>query len=190
MLPALPNPKPGDPPRDVVCRAYSSIQDVAPVLVRRTAQDIWYDTRDPAIAAEEAFEETDGIHSFYEIRSVSDLAAVGAFMSSQRDKPYRKAVYFCAVTGDLIERFNLRIEPAQADGSRCPAMHAMHRHVTIEEGQRLRLFQQIQDAKLFNFRVDRSALTATHEALKAQQCLDHHGGACLHCHATRQTSNA
>jgi hypothetical protein len=185
MLPALPDPAPDPLPRGIIARPYQAINELAPVLVRRTSQDIWYDDRDPEIAALDAFEESDGVHSFYQISSSSDLAAVGSFMSGQRDKPYRKAIYFCAVTGELVDDFGMRINPVPADRSLCPAMHAMHRHVTIDRTRRLELFQRIQASRLFNFRVDRGALVATHEALRARQCLDHHPGPCFHCHATR-----
>ena len=168
------------PPADVVCRRYLEIAELTPVLVRKTAQDPWYKQPDLQLAAADVFSESDGVHSFFEISSVADLAAVGTFMSRGGDKPFKRAAYFCALPLRIIESFALPVEHAATE-SACPPLNDMHRHVSLDPTKRLAVFVEIQNANLFNFRVDKRTMYAVRDVLQNRGCLDYSAGPCAVC---------
>jgi hypothetical protein len=179
MFPALPDLSPEKLPGDTPCWQYPAIAEHLPALVRRTAQNVWHDRRDPAIAAADVFCEEDGVHSFFEVRSMQELVAVGTYLSKRRAEPFKCAVYFCVLPRDL--RGGYEIMEMAEDESRCPPLNALHRHVRVDSGNREQLFSAIQEARQFNYRVDRRAMLTMSALLRSHRCLDYTDGPCDLC---------
>lgn len=179
VFPVLANVAAEEPPADIPCHHYSEIARLLPALVRRTAQNVWYDTRDPAIAAADVFDEEDGTYSVFEVHSVEDLMAVATYLSRGGDKPFRRAVYFCVFPGEARGEMGIVVFPTT--DSRCKPLNALHRHATVGSDQRERLFRIIQESGDFNYRVDRKAMQAMRQALLEDACLDYSDGPCARC---------
>lgn len=180
MLEAPPNVQYLAPPAGIHCRPYLDIAELMPVLVRKTAQDTWDEWRDIELAANDIFPDDDGVHSFFEIHSAVDLAAVGTFLSRGGDKPYKRAAYFCAMPRRIVESFALTVEQAPTESS-CPPLNAMHRHVFVDPAKRVDIFAEIQNANLFNFRVDKRTMHVVRATLFDRHCFDYSDGPCERC---------
>jgi hypothetical protein len=179
VFPALPKISAEDPPAKIPCRRYPTIAKVLPALVRRTAQGVWYDTRDPSIAANDVFDEEDGLHSFYEVGSVEDLVAVGAYLSRGGEKPFKRATYFCILPNEVRDDFEVSAAPT--DDSQCEPLNTLHRHVYVGAEQKESLFRIIQQGDHFNYRVDKTAMLAMSAALRNHNCRDYSPGPCALC---------
>lgn len=76
-------------PADLRACQCSEIENLLPVLVRRSSQSAWVVDRDFEIASREVFNESDGIHSFYE---VSASTPTGECNCVQLDSIHRHVV--------------------------------------------------------------------------------------------------
>lgn len=179
MFPALTNTAAEAAPGEIPCHQYPAIAEFLPALVRRTAQGVWYDMRDTAIAASDVFDEADGVHSFFEVSSIDEFVAVGTYLSRGGDKPFKRATYFCVLPNEV--RAGLEVAAVPTHDSRCAPLNALHRHVRIADDQRESLFRVIQEGKLFNYRVDKPAMLSMSAALRSCNCLDYTAGPCHTC---------
>jgi hypothetical protein len=184
MFPALPDTRNVDTiPSNVDARAYTNLEALLPILVRKSTQDSWNARADFDIAALEVFDEIDGIHSFYHIPTLNALAAVAAFMTRHQSK--RRAAYFFALPDALILEHALGVSEALVDNSNCQPLHDLHRHVNISGDRKVLLFREIQEAQLYNFRIGKNAMNEMEVLLRARNCRDYSDGTC-ECEAIPQ----
>jgi hypothetical protein len=178
MLPALPDTLNIEaPPANVNARLFTSIDELLPVLVRKSAQHAWNAYADFDAAALEVFNEADGIHSFYRIDSLAALVVVAVFMTRTQTK--RSAAYFFAIPEQLALQYALAVTKEPVDNSDCPPLDDLHRHVQIDAENKERLFRDIQDRRSFNYRVDKPTMNIMARSLVEQGCRDHASGPCL-----------
>jgi hypothetical protein len=165
-------------PRNLVpfARLIAELRQYLPALLRKSTMDAWSVENEAEIAAMNVFDEPDGIHSFFRVASVDELVAVAAYMTRSQEPP--RAAYFFALPEDMIAKYELPVDACPADDSRCPPIHALHRHVLIGEIQRVLMFDEIRGRGLFNYRVDRSARRTMIDLLHDRHCLDYSDGPC------------
>jgi hypothetical protein len=178
MFPELPVPVDAVPiPRDVNGRPYTDLDRLMPILVRKSSQSSWSAVADHDVAAQEVFSEPDGIHSFFRVGTPNALAAVAAFMTKHQSK--RRVAYFFALPEQLVLDHELAVTFAPIEHSNCKPLSELHRHVEISEDRKERLFREIQEAQLFNYRVDRNAMSRMEDLLRTWNCLDYMVGPCF-----------
>src|ERR1700691_3600062 len=170
MFPALPSAPKQGPPADGNAKIFDDIAHILPVLVRKSRQGDWSVATDLDVAALEVFDEADGIHSFYRVATTCSLVAVAAFMTRNQDK--FRAAYFFALPEDLVTEYALQVSAVPADGSSCPPLNAIHRHVEIEEKKKEALFREIQQRHVFNYRIDKESMVTMKRLLTQSKCRD------------------
>lgn len=144
--------------------------------MRKSTFDAWAPENEVPIAAQNVFEEQDGIHSFYRVGEADQLAAVAAFMTRAQDKP--RPAYFFALPDDIVLKYKLEVGSAMVDGSRCPPLHGLHFHVLIAADKKGPIYREIRERSLFNYRVGKAARSSMISKLQHWGCLDHSQGPC------------
>jgi len=179
MFPALARGAPLEIPLDLRGRVqqYTDIAAWLPALIRRSSMAAWSDRADLEIAAREIFSEQDGVHSFFCAPDVSSLIAVATYLSKGSLSPYKSTSYFFVLPHEFVTGFALPVELAPHESS-CAHINALHRHVTVDDATKARLFAAVQERGCFNYRVDKSSLSASSAALTGVGCLEYSAGPC------------